>query len=199
MRAYILRQLSGDEFIEYPTIELPSQKLYSTIRNCDQFALIKEWFVTEKVHGSNFSFIVDTNNAVNFAKRTSLIKDFTKSSFYPKAVHDVVAKYKHAAIEVRSVVCSMFHQEGISNDVMQINIYGELFGGKYTHPDVKQVEKNPIFHEVSYCPHFDFYAFDVLVTLADGRSTWLLPGELDSILSACGFPVNAKPLFVGTF
>lgn len=48
--------------------------------------------------------------------------------------------------------------------VCAVHIYGELFGGKYPHPDVAPIPRlRPVQNGVWYCPNINFMAFDVCV------------------------------------
>ncbi|KAL0478194.1 RNA ligase [Acrasis kona] len=162
------------------------------IQESSGFNEAKEWIVTEKVHGYNFSFIVSKDRSVVVAGRNMIIKDF-KQFGHEEAVKQVRQKYNDRAIKLYDAI-----QEENQN-VTQITIYGELFGGLYPtnkegHPTTK-----PIFKEVLYHSDFDFYVFDVHTFFKDGSGAWLTHDVLDTILPKAGFFVYAKPLFRGSF
>lgn len=108
-----------------------------------------EWCATVKVHGSNFSFWL-TDTEFRVGKRTCLIgnENFCGS-------HAVVAKYEKSAR-------SLYKGLKLLYDFDTLGIYGEIFGGKYDHPDVPRVKEATVVQkEVQYCPHNDFYLFAV--------------------------------------
>lgn len=80
--------------------------------------LLGEFEVTEKLHGANFTVIVNKDRSVNFARRTSVLAEDEK--FY--GYHEVFAlpQYKHL-IEVLRTIVSTFTIE-------EVQLVGELFG-----------------------------------------------------------------------
>ena len=88
--------------------------------------LSSSWCVTEKVHGANFSIHFD-GGKLRCAKRKGFLDE--NEDFFG-----------HFGIltRLRSSLVSM------ARDIMELKvekviIYGELCGGKYPHPDVKEV------------------------------------------------------------
>jgi hypothetical protein len=71
------------------------------LKQNDRFASITDWVVTEKVHGSNFSFIVSvdeqSNKTVQVAKRTEIIPVLLLSNYYPAATKKVKERYEESA------------------------------------------------------------------------------------------------------
>ncbi len=107
------------------------------------------WCVCEKVHGANFSFHFNTKeNKIKFGKRTSYIEEDDIFFGYNEILPNVLPKI-HKIIEI-----IQNKYENIEN----IIIYGELFGGLYGN--IKSKSK-PIQKEVQYIPNLDFYAFDI--------------------------------------
>lgn len=77
-------------------------------------------------------------------------------------------------------------------------IYGELFGGKYPHKDVKEEEGlQPIQTGVYYSPKIEFYAFDIQIENSSGKS------YMDYVDALRLFKDNgilcAEPLFIGKY
>eukprot|EP00479_Gromia_sphaerica_P013976 TRINITY_DN8075_c0_g1_i1.p1 TRINITY_DN8075_c0_g1~~TRINITY_DN8075_c0_g1_i1.p1 ORF type:complete len:90 (-),score=10.04 TRINITY_DN8075_c0_g1_i1:42-311(-) len=64
-----------------------------------------------------------------------------------------------------SVIAAFKDVERYSRDqVLQIQMYGELFGGGYPHEDVEPVDGVELIQdEILYCPGLEFYAFDIAV------------------------------------
>ncbi|EFC37142.1 RNA ligase [Naegleria gruberi] len=77
-----------------------------------------------------------------------------------------------------------------------VQIYGELFGGLF--PNKKPSDAKAIQSGIHYCPHHDFYAFDVLLGFENGKQSWAVFNNVDPLLDECGFKVRAQPLFKGT-
>jgi Rnl2 family RNA ligase len=195
-------------FKKYSSIENHYNEEYVLkLMKSEKFAEIKDWVVTEKVHGSNFSFIVSPSplnsekKLVQIAKRTQILDHITLSSYYPEATQTIKERYEESAKKAFDYI-----QENIFPEyrVTQINIFGELFGGIYTHPDVPQVrDRMPVFKEVQYCPNFDFYLFDVHVALIDKNEQeehrWLSHDDIETMCPIVDFPIYAKALARGPF
>jgi len=76
-------------------------------------------------------------------------------------------------------------------------VFGEMFGGKYPHPDVKNNPKTILIQKgVHYCPNHEFYAFDLYITNHEtGR--FLSVDEANNFFERTEF-FYAKTLFRGT-
>ena len=113
-----------------------------------------EFVVQEKVHGSNVCFVTD-GQSVSFGKRTGFIEADEKFYDY----EELLERYTPKVTALFSMV-----KETIPN-VETLTIFGEMFGGRYPHPDVKNNAKVMIIQKgVHYCPYHEFYAFDLYVT-----------------------------------
>ncbi len=84
----------------------------------------------------------------------------------------------------------------------KVSIYGEIFGGSYPHAEVKKAPKASVVQKgVYYCPHNDFYPFDILVEYKRGDeslSAWFNFDEFTAVMKKCEFPIYAKEIFRGT-
>jgi len=110
-----------------------------------------EWCATNKIHGANYSFWQDDDD-LRSAKRSGLM-DGDGGGFYGS--HTVYAKY---SVTMRQ----MFHDFKSQFNFDYMVAYGELFGGSYPHPEVDRVpQASKVQDGVSYCPHNDFYMFDI--------------------------------------
>ncbi|KAL0482291.1 RNA ligase [Acrasis kona] len=179
------------QFKKYSSIENHYRKDHiQEVRESKGFGDVTEWVVTEKVHGANFSFVVNEDKTVVVAKRGSVIQP--GDNFYPEAVKHVTEKYKKCALKLFRLVSKLYQ------GVRQINIYGELFGGRYPLEGCEDIKRKPIFNEVLYTPEYDFYAFDIYV-YQDNIETWVTPDVLEKILPEAGFSIYARILFKGTF
>jgi len=151
------------EFKRYSSIENSYRK--KTLDEIYARGFDKEdWVVTEKVHGSNFSLWMD-NEGLRCAKRSGFLAVGDKFFNWEK----VIEAYD-AHISVLYKVCtSLFHdlvEEGyieMSDDKIEVVLFGEIFGGLYDHPDVEKADVKKVQKGVQYCPWVDFYAFDLKI------------------------------------
>jgi predicted DNA-binding antitoxin AbrB/MazE fold protein len=161
---------------------------YQSIGNIDNIKLLEKirlssvsydnikWCVTEKAHGANFSFT--TNGIVVMAgKRTSYLNKKDQYNFYH--CRNVVKKYKNIVLKLHKAIGNMLKLQ----HSYSIQVFGELIGGNYPFHKVHSDDNpesyinsvhirhkyKPVQTEVSYCPHIDFYAFDIYVIKYVGR------------------------------
>ena len=146
----------------------------------------KEFVVQEKVHGSNVCFVTD-GLTVGFGKRTGFVEAGEKFYDY----EELLERYTPKVTSLFSIV-----KEAIP-EIKTVTVYGEMFGGKYPHPDVKNNPKTIIIQKgVHYCPQHEFYAFDLYVSTPDsGR--FLSVDEINAFFEQGAF-FYAKTLFRGT-
>lgn len=113
-----------------------------------------EWVALEKVHGSNFSISVSEKH-IEFGKRSGPLS-LTASFFGFQTIIEEEQKKARKCFDLISKNVK---------DLEMITIYGEIFGGKYPHKDVKE---NPNVKFVQkglwYSPNLHFYAFDIRTT-----------------------------------
>ena len=162
------------------------------------------WVVTEKVHGSNFSYVLTANDdatvSVQIAKRTEILVD-NDPSYYPKAVRLVRSTYDEKVKVLFDTIRTLLKER---NHVLKVaNVFGELFGGHYPHGEVKNVHNQvPIQRHVYYWTDFDFYVFDISVQVStvEREYRYYLPyDDMIHCLKESGFSCYAKELFRGTF
>ncbi|KAL7698706.1 mitochondrial RNA ligase 2 [Lotmaria passim] len=125
-----------------------------------------EWIATEKVHGANFGiYSVDHGRAIRYAKRSGIMPP-TEHFF---GYHLLIPDLTRYAQQCRELLTA---QLKVSPSSIIIN--GELFGGKYDHPNVPKkrqtvlVGGKPRFVTAvqndpfpQYSPNLHFYAFDI--------------------------------------
>ena len=146
----------------------------------------QEFVVQEKVHGSNVCLVTD-GKTVSFGKRTGFIEAGEKFYDY----EELLERYTPKVISLFSIVKEDFP------DVLSITLFGEMFGGKYPHPDVKNNSKIPVIQKgVFYSPMHELYAFDLYVTTAES-SRYLTVDEANDFFER-GDIFYAKTLFRGT-
>ena len=146
----------------------------------------QEFVVQEKVHGANVCFITDGQD-VSFGKRSGMVEAGEKFYDYEK----LLERYKE------KVVALFFDVKEKIPEIMSITAFGEMFGGKYPHPDV-EFEKNTqlIQKGVYYSPKHEFYAFDLYVTTqSSGR--FLTVDQANDFFENGGF-LYARTLLRGT-
>ena len=83
----------------------------------------KKWIVTEKVHGANFSVHTD-GQTVTFAKRRFMIED--AENFFNFRNAEFMLTLPEKVKELYGLVCQL----SMKSEVLQVSVYGELFGGK---------------------------------------------------------------------
>jgi len=147
----------------------------------------QEFVVQEKVHGSNFCFVTD-GTIVSAGKRTGFIE--TDEKFYD--YEELLETYKQRVTTLFSVVKTEHP------DAQILTIFGEMFGGKYPHPEVKNNNNTMVIQKgVHYCPQHEFYAFDLYVSVSE-TGYFLAHDEANKLFEQGGF-FYAKPLFRGSF
>jgi len=152
------------------------------------------WVVTEKIHGSNLSFAINGDEEIKVSKRSGWIE--LLSSFF--RADTVYAKYEERIKDLYEIVTC---DEKLDDaEVECIQLYGEIYGGYYPHEDVERCkDAKKVQQGVLYCPHNDFYPFDIYVRKADGKSYPLDHDVFERVMEEAGFTIYAKALFTGTF
>ena len=159
------------EFMDKVRAEMPSDLKY---------------VVQEKVHGANTSFLCDGND-VCFAKRTSVLADNEKFYDYEQ----ILAEYRERVMALYADIKSNVE------DIESISVFGELFGGRYPHKEVKADNKMTLIQKgVYYTPGHGFYGFDIYLNKAEG-GRYLSVEETNALFEKHGF-FYAKTLFSGT-
>lgn len=118
-----------------------------------------EWVAREKIHGTNFSFIV-SRDAVTCAKRSGIIHD--GEDFFGYAI--VQARYRDSLLEL---------QKAITGAVTSYQVFGEFAGGG--------IQKGVDYGDK------DFYVFDILVTTESGESAYVDDYMMEGLCNTFGF------------
>ena len=171
-------------------------KKYSSIENNYNKSFIErlrdvvppemQFVVQEKVHGANICFLCDGKDVV-VGKRNGMIED--GENFYN--YHALLERYRPRIFQL------MEHILHIYNDVQEVIVYGEMFGGNYPHPMVRAVrESQSIQKGVYYAPYHEFYAFDIYV-ISPSEERYLSVPICNHIFEKTGF-FFARTLFQGT-
>lgn len=113
------------------------------------------WVALEKIHGANYSFLVDPNQ-IKVAKRTSIIS--REENFFGHEL--IIDKYSNQIREIYNIVLEEYP------DLEYVQVFGEIFGGIYDHPDVsKNKDIRHVQLGVYYTPEVDYMVFDIKVYL----------------------------------
>ena len=144
-----------------------------------------QYVVQEKVHGANASFLCDGTNIV-FAKRTAVIE--RDEAFY--GYEEMVNTYTNNILALTKDVMELYP------GTVQVNIFGELFGGCYPHPDVESVKNVKLVQKgIYYCPGHEFYGFDIYIQ-SDEEGHFLPVIDTNALFEKHGF-FYARTLFSG--
>lgn len=175
------------EFSGYEKMPNNLKKLGLSESDFSQMEKLK-WVVTEKVHGANFSFVYENGN-LKFAKRKEYLR-WTDDFF----------GFQLVASKLEDNIVRLF--EKLSSEITgkKYIIYGELFGGKYPHPEVDSVKDlHAIQTGVYYTPTIEFCAFDIAIETDHSSSKYYLDYE-SSISYFNQFEIfYAQPLLIGKF
>lgn len=159
-----------------------------------------QYVVTEKVHGANFCVIAKflRSGAVDvcFAKRTAILGRVDDAEdFYSCRSSGLLSQLRPRAEALLRHCC---RPGDPTHRSAAVHIYGELFGGRYPHPDVPAVRGlQPVQVGIWYAPDLNFMAFDVAVDIEGGQRMYMNYVAAREACEACGF-FFASPLFEGT-
>jgi len=173
------------EFKKYSSIENTYNKDFMERIKSEGYDSLT-YVVQEKVHGANCCFVTDGKD-VHFAKRTGLMEAGEKFYNYD----ELLVRYTERVIRLYAEIKENYP------DTKSVLVYGEMFGGKYPHPDVKNDSKVMCIQKgVFYSPVHEFYGFDIYVRgLEHGR--YLPVNESNTLFEKSEF-LYAKTLFEGT-
>eukprot|EP01114_Cavostelium_apophysatum_P013382 TRINITY_DN3230_c0_g1_i1.p1 TRINITY_DN3230_c0_g1~~TRINITY_DN3230_c0_g1_i1.p1 ORF type:complete len:280 (-),score=51.78 TRINITY_DN3230_c0_g1_i1:129-968(-) len=147
------------------------------------------WCVTEKVDGANLCFISD-GKSVQIAKRRELLTE--DDTFF--GYRSVLQRYRQSVLQLFNLV----HDR--NSKISSISVYGELFGGAYPTKDgdIEENDEEPVQTGILYCPHKEFYAFDIAIEEPNQLRDYLDFDVALELFQQAGL-FAAVPLFVGTF
>jgi len=180
------------KFKRYNSIENSYRK--KTINTIiEQGKSVGKWSISEKIHGANFSFWYDGHD-LKTANRSDFIGE---GNFFNS--HIVKEKYQ------KNVVSLFNYLKETIKDFQSIAVFGELFGGRYPHDDVKNdYGISAVQNGIWYNPKIDFYAFDIKINVTNGdKDDWknnyfLNVDHANNLFEKFNF-FYAKPIFEGTF
>ncbi|KPI83474.1 mitochondrial RNA ligase 2 [Leptomonas seymouri] len=189
-------------FERYTEIENSNARRINGIKAAGLFN--DEWIATEKVHGANFGiYSLNHGKALRYAKRSGIMPH--NEHFF--GYHVLIPDLTRYAQQCRELLTT---QLNVSPSSIIVN--GELFGGKYDHPNVPKkrqsilvggktrsisaVQNDPF---PQYCPDLHFYAFDIKYKLTeeDAAYTTLTYDEATAIFEAIPGLLYAKAIIRG--
>lgn len=160
------------EFVKYSSIENSYQQRF--LDKCAMHVGDAPMVAVEKIHGANFSWIAD-GNSIRVASRNDLIDEletfYGHSRFYARYAPVVKALYGLVKNEFPGMV--------------QINLFGEIFGGRYNGKGEQGAKK--VQDGVNYHPDNEFMAFDLKVTFDTGVSRYIPFMDLVDLLFDANF------------
>ncbi|KAF0528621.1 RNA ligase [Gigaspora margarita] len=133
-------------FVSYESIENHHNQITTNHFTREDVLNSYEWIATEKIHGANFSFYTN-GHEIKCARRNGFLDP--NEDFYN--FQSIRTKYTSQVLSLHKLMLSKNLIKG-----EMIIIYGELFGGKYPHPNIIK-DKKEILNPVQY----EFMAFDL--------------------------------------
>lgn len=165
------------KFIKYPSIENSCRGEFIN-KIITEGYYNGDWYVTEKVHGSNLSIWVK-GKEIRVAKRTCFIDN--DDNFYG------FQKLKEGLFLKAREMYNLLGRETVA-------IFGEIFGGIYPHPVVtRNPQAKKVQKGVYYSPNNEFFVYDIKV---DGRFVDFL--DMQAVCRHCDI-LYAKTIFKGSF
>ena len=146
-----------------------------------------DWSVTEKGHGSNISAVASGSKfdqgSLYLAKRSGKIGN--NSEFY-----GADKAWEKNSVKIKQLFSYLYKSGQVKSEVQ---LYGELIGGKYEKCSHKEIEGPQVQKEVQYTPKKEFYFFDLMI---DGK--YVPVAMFNDLMEKFGL-FYAKPLFTGSF
>lgn len=140
-----------NDFSEYEKMPKNLNKLGQDIKVFNELNKLK-WVVTEKVHGANFSFVYE-DRKLSYAKRKQYLE-----------WGDDFFGFQEVAHHIEDKILGLFEELASNRQANKYILYGELFGGKYPHPEVEPYPNvQAIQTGVYYTPQIHFCAFDIAI------------------------------------
>lgn len=166
--------------IKYSEIENVSNSKF--LYNIKLLGYEGEWIVTEKIHGSNFSFSIDTKNlSIEYFSRNQKLTDNDSFYNYKKVIEAMNINYN-------SIIDSLKNNKIDCNKVI---IFGEIFGGYY--PGIEKDNTSKLVQKgIYYSPNNRFLAFDVIFYIDDDNYRYANYDEFLKVLE--GSNIQTAPL-----
>lgn len=144
-----------------------------------------DWIVNEKIHGANFSILLN-EQGLAYAKRKETLQ--WDDDFF--GFQRIAQQLQAPLFQLYDLLKAQYHFE-------EAQLYGELFGGAYPHDKVESIaEIQAIQTGVYYHPDIQFQAFDLALTDQEGKRTYLGYQEMKTLCEQVALPYVAA-LFEG--
>jgi Rnl2 family RNA ligase len=144
----------------------------------------QSFVVQEKAHGANMSFWTQDGKQFNCGKRTSALKWEEKFYNFQYVFEKNKEKLQKLYYEVKAIFA----------EVKVVQVFGELIGGHYKHPDVtKDQQALKTQKGIFYSPSNEFYAFDIMIN----QTNYLDVNIGNQLFEKAGL-IYAKNLFQGS-
>jgi Rnl2 family RNA ligase len=122
-----------------------------------------EWVASEKVHGANLCLATD-GAELRLAKRKAWLT--SRDRFF--GVQTLAAELGE---QVKAAFAALSQSR---SDLLRLDVYGELYGGHYPHPQVPPARgAGPVQRGIWYAPDLRFLAFDVGIWTREGEPAFL--------------------------
>lgn len=152
------------QFIKYPSLT----NHYVTHKQ--KFINLEDEYVsTEKIHGSNVSLIIDNQNNIEVAKRTSLLTDDERNQRPWNTLAQFADQQKELILTWANAVRELANKYG---NIQQLHFYGELYGSS--------VQKMPYQEALDKVRRIRF--FDIHVLFEDEQRLALSQDHMTTIL-----------------
>ena len=156
-----------------------------------------QWCATEKVHGSNFCWIL-SENGIEGGNRSQLLEP--SAPFF--GWQSVQSKIKDALQRLFQILSDPQRSNSLFSStaaVVRAFVFGELFGGIYPNmpsPSGVQAVQTGIY----YSPDVEFIAFDIAVSFDSNPSerSYLNFEDTLPLLDEVGL-LQVKPLMIGSY
>ena len=131
-----------------------------------------KYVASVKVDGANFCVSIDENNKFHYSKRTMELE--RGDNFYN---WEYAMRRDNVPEKVKKI-------KNLLVDAVEVNVYGELAGGKYNHPDVPKENVSAVQARVQYAPFVFFYAFDISIVDHENKRYYLDEDTFDKVCKA---------------
>lgn len=153
----------------------------------------QEWVKTEKIHGCNFSAIITGQSEIQWCRRNDILKPGENFNNYKK----ISQRYTE---DLKDIFFALKTQH---KNLCSIQVYGELFGGIYNHPNVSSVPGvSAVMKGINYNPDIDWIIYDILLTNLEGdkiKSSYLDYKNLTQLVDRYAKTLRYLPPEYGTF
>lgn len=167
------------KFIKYNSIENVTNKIMFEFKQSSLYNPADKWVCTPKIHGANFSILVDEDGNLVPAKRTSIINMETRFFNFQK----IFDKYETNLRNLIQDSITYNNTQIIPADkkIINISIHGELCGGYY--PDTPSVPyASKVQSEIHYSNDTELIIFDIRLYVNEFKYYFM---DHESVVNLC--------------